>query len=438
MRDITKYPRKFKIIRESDPKIRRKQLSQLKRDPYTNAELRGFLRDLFDNDIRYNLNTAQLKKEYGKHKLYKLLRQSMQAGYIQRKAILTPYNNHQGYRKDYHYLLAEMPIFRSNFASSLIEKKEVLECPHFECTLKWDSKEVKIKEKKEKKKKQVSIPKSKNALPNGDKPPNPPLSLFSRDKVKIKMQLYHGLVEEYTEPIVSMAIDRMNVYMADTGKYQKYECHGAKLKHWLEKDAEQYRSKLEKQKQEAEQKHREQKQREEYDRWMQQQEVIREERERQADDESERLRRRVQQNMPILQKYQRMYPNYISYDEFGLKHNGVYRFMGNVEIMSMSAENLEHDLVTRISEYEKKLELESKEAEKRTEMAVESNKDGQVVCVVKKMETQSKIGHSVLNQTHAIQKSPRNIGYQAQMDQNRWKNQLTSVLKSYGTYPMRS
>lgn len=429
MKDITKYPRKFKIIRESDPKLRRKQLSQLKRDPYTNAELRGFLRDLFDNDIRYNLNTAQLKKEYGKHKLYKLLKHSIQAGYIQRKSILTPYNNHQGYRKDYHYLLAETPIFRSNFASSLIEKKEVLECPHFECTLKWDSKEIKIKEKKDKKKKQVSIPKSNNTLPNGDKPPNPPLSLFSRDQVKIKQELYEGLVEEYTEPIVSMAIDRMNVYMADTGKYQKYECHGAKLKQWLAKDAEQYAAKLEKEKQKQER----QKQ---YAKYLEEQQRQHELKEMQSKLDSERLRERSLQNLPILEKYKQMYPGYISWDKHSIA-NGTYSFMGKIEIMSMSAENLEHDLITRISEYEKKLELESKQAEKRTEMGVESNNNAQVVCVVKKMETQSKIGHSVLNHTHPIQKSPRNIGYQAQMDQNRWKNQLTSVLKSYEMYPMK-
>lgn len=431
-----KYPKKFTVIRESDARLRRKQLSQLKRDSHTNAELRGFLRDLFDNDINYNLNTKQLKKEYGKYKLYKLLRQSISAGYMQRKVILTPHDNYQGYRKDYHYILSETPIFRDNFTSSLIEKNEVSQCPHLQCTVKWDSKEIKIKrEKKEKKKKQVLEPKSIPSLPTGDTPEPP--SLFLKGKVKIKQQLYNGLVEEYTEPIVSMAIDRMNTYMEQSGKYRGYPCHGKKLKQWLEKDAEQYRAKIEKQKLEAEKQQRDEQQRERYAQWLQQQEIRREEREKQATDESERLRRRVQKNMPILQKYQRMYPNYISYDEFGLQHNGVYRFMGNVEIMSLSEENLEHDLMTRILEYESKLEKISKESEKRTEIGVESNNDRHVACVVKKIKRQAKIGHSVLNQRYLVQKSPEKIGYQAQMAHDKWKNQLNSVLKSYGRYPMK-
>lgn len=435
MKDVTKYPRKFKIIRQSDPKLRRKQLSQLKRDPYTNAELRGFLRDLFDNDIRYNLNTAQLKKEYGKHKLYKLLKHSMQAGYIQRKSILTPYNNHQGYRKDYHYLLAETPIFRSNFSSSLIEKKEGLECPHFECTLKWDSKEVKIKEKKEKKKKQLSIPKSNKTLTDGDKPPKPPLSLFLRDQVKIKQQLYDGLVEEYTEPIVSMAIDRMNVYMAETGKYQKYECHGAKLKQWLAKDAEQYRQKLAKQEIEKQQAIQSKQKDQEIARYQ----LIEKQREQRMAQESARRAKdieiRAREKRFIIEKYMRQYPDYIKQSQIDLC-NGVYWYMGECRIIG---NDVEVELEKLIASHNK-LGNHShfvEDSEKRTEMAVESNKDEQVVCVVKKNEIQSKILFSVLNQANSKEKSSTNIGYQAQIDQSRWKNKLNSLLKCYERYPMK-
>lgn len=437
MKDVTKYPRKFSFIRSENPRQRVKDLRNIERNKNLSFELRGFLRFFSSHSENFNISTKMLKKDKSKHTIYRLLKQAINAGYIQRKSVLVPHDNHQGYRKDYHYIVSETPIFRDNFSYSIIEKNEVSQCPRLQCPLIADSLSNRIvKEKKEKKKKQVSIPKSTNTLPNGDKPPTPPLSLFSRDQVKIKQELYNALVEEYTEPIVTMAIDRMNAYMEQSGKYRGYACHGAKLKHWLEKDAHQYRSKLEKQKQEAEQKQREQKQREEYARWMQQQEEMRLEKERHAQEEANRMELRVKQNMPILEKYKRMYPSYISWDKYSIA-NGTYSFTGRVEIMSMSAENLEHDLITRISEYEKKLELESKEAEKRTEMGVESNNDAQVVCVVKKMETQSKIGHSVLNQTYPIQKSPRNIGYQAQLNQNRWKNQLNSVLKSYGTYHMK-
>jgi hypothetical protein len=441
----SKYPRKFKVIREQNSLLRKKQLSQLKHDPYTNAELRGFLRDLFDNDIRYNINTHQLKKTYGKHKLYKLLNNAIEIGYIQRNEVLTRYNNHQGYRKDYHYILAEMPIFRPNFESDLIEKKSVLECPHFECTLKWDSKENKVKkEKKEKKKPKVCKPEKLLQKPNGDKPPNPPLLFFERDQVRIKKEIYDSLIEEYTEPIVTMAIERMNAYIHESGKYLSYTCHGAKLRSWLAKDAAQYQKKLQKQEQE------EQNQREN-DAYAQQLALIeaqKQQKELEQKTINDAREAKARANESIVEKYMEQHATWIKMDS---RHrmNGVYQFMG--EYQFLHEDNVEEKIQSMI---QKQVQSERDFAEscagygevfkehqvfkEHTERHQKCDEINEVVCSVKKTEIEAKISHSVLNLSYPVEKSPRKMKFQNTSAQIKWKSQLNSVLKSYGRYPMQS
>lgn len=424
-----KYPRKFTFVRSNNPRQRAKDLRNLERNPNLSFELIGFLKSLCSHSEKFNLSPRMLKKGKSKHTIYRLLKQGIEAGYIQRKSILVPHNNHQGYRKDYHYLLAETPIFSQNMLPSFIDKKSVLQCPGLQCTLKPDRLSNKmIKEKKEKKKKPISISKICETTTLGDKPPNPPLSFFLNDQVRIRRDVYDSLIAEYTEPILTMAIDRMNTYIQESGKYLRYECHGAKLRAWLAKDAKNYLAKQEKNRIEEESKRN-------YAEWLENQESIRVQKEKLAAENEKRLHMRVQKNIPILEKYQKMYPGYITWDKYSLG-NGTYNFLGRVEIMSISPQNLEHDLITRINQHEKKKELYRQEAQERTEKTIECDKNGYVVYNIKKQEIQSQIGHSVLNLGQSIQKPSTENTIKSGYYNFKFKNQMNSLLKSYGKYPM--
>ena len=433
MKSTNKYPRKFKIIRDENPRVRRKQLSELKRDPYTNSELRGFLRDLYDNDIKYNINTFYLKKTYGKHKLYKLLRNAISAGYLQRRIVLTPHNNHQGYRKDYYYILAETPVFRQNSSCSFIDKKYDLQCPHLQYTLKWDSKEIKEKEKKEKKKKPISVPKICQTPTLGDTPPNPPLFFFSTNQVRIRQDVYDSLIAEYTEPIVTMAIDRMNAYMADTGKYQKHECHGAKLRAWLAKDAVQYRAKLEKQKQQAERQQQEEIERQRYALYLEAQRQKELEKQRIKQQNALLIAKRAEEKRDIIQNYAQRYPQWIKQSKMDLV-NGVYWYMGECRIIG---DDIEEELENLIGSHILSSDHRQDDRE-RTERAIECDKNVDVVYNIKKQEMQIQIGHSVLNLIPSVLKCPQKNALKLGICNFRFKSQMNSLLKSYGQYPMGS
>lgn len=193
----------------------------------------------------------------------------------------------------------------------------------------------------------IEIPKKeiKKGRKKGASPSTPPPPLFLKDQVKIKQSLYDALVAEYTEPIVAMAIDRMNAYMEKTGRYKQYKCHGAKLRHWLTQDADQYAAKLRKQTQEMESQR-------EYARWLEAQEQRKIEKQKQEQLQADQEKALIQKHMPIVQKYMQQFPHAVKMSKY--IHNGICEVVdpsNTTHYVMMTQTDFEPQLTRRLSEF---------------------------------------------------------------------------------------
>lgn len=392
-------------------------------DPRYHPDAVNLISHALRHDDNFKKAIPRLKERFGPSGYRRRKRLAMECGLLKVFTYFVP-GNVGGMHKRYRYEIYENPYENEAIFYRQIQCVDSSSTGIDTCMRKL----VREKEKKEKKKKQALEPKSIPSLPTGETPEPP--SLLLKGKVKIIQKLYDGLVEEYTEPIVTMAIARMNTYMEQSGKYRRYACHGEKLRAWLAKDVEQYRKKLAKQEREKEESIKRKQRDEEIARYQ----LIQREREQRMAEESARTAKDIEisarEKRSIIEKYMQQYPDCIKQSKMDLV-NGVYWFMGECRIIGDDVE----------MELEKLLAIHNKSqihnSEKLTEIGIESNNNAEVVCSVKKIQKQSKIGRYVVNQPYPVQKSTTEIGYQAQIDQSRWKNQLNSLLKCYARYPMK-
>lgn len=185
----------------------------------------------------------------------------------------------------------------------------------------------------------------KKGRKKGASPSTPPAPLFSKDQVRIKQSTYDALVQEYKEPIVAMAIDRMNAYMQKTGRYKQYKCHGAKLRHWLTQDADKYEIKLKKQTQEMDSQ-------KEYARWLQAQEERKIEKEKQQKLQADQEKVLIERHMPILQKYIQKFPNVVKMSKY--IQNGICELVDSsntIHYLMMTQTDFEPQLTRKIDEF---------------------------------------------------------------------------------------
>lgn len=392
-------------------------------DPRYHPDAVNLISHALRHDDNFKKSIPKLKERFGPSGYRRRKRLAMECGLLKVFTYFVP-GNVGGMHKRYRYEVYENPHENEAILHRQIQCVDSSSTGIDTCMRKL----VREKEKKEKKKKQALEPKSIPSLPTGETPEPP--SLLLKGKVKIIQKLYDGLVEEYTEPIVTMAIERMNTYMDQSGKYRGYACHGEKLRAWLAKDAEQYRDKLAKQEREKEEAiERKAKEEEAYRHQMAEQQR-RERMDEESDKRAREIQRRAEQKKAVLSRYQKRYSEWIKQSKMDLV-NGVYWFMGECRIIG---DDVELELEKLIAIHNKS---KMHNSEKLTEIGIESNNNAEVVCSVKKIQTQSKIGRYVVNHPYPVQKSTTEIGYQAQIDQSRWKNQLNSLLKCYTRYPMK-
>lgn len=193
----------------------------------------------------------------------------------------------------------------------------------------------------------IEIPKKeiKKGRKKGASPSTPPTPLFLKDQVKIKQSLYDALVAEYTEPIVAMAIDRMNVYIQKTGRYTQYKCHGARLRHWLTQDADKYEVKLKKQKQEMESQ-------KEYARWLEAQEQRKIEKQKEEKLQVDQEKALIQKHLPIMQKYLHQFPHVVKMSKY--MQNGICEMIdpsNTTHYLMMTQTDFEAQLTRKLSEF---------------------------------------------------------------------------------------
>lgn len=299
--------------------------TELNRDSSISPQCRWLITLLLGNKDNFTISPKQIinhvKSFMGRDKVYKTIKEAINAGYMVREEVRRP-NPRGGMLKSYTYKVFEIPIFKKFYRYT-----------DDQYTGNTYTKEILITKK------------IKKGRKKGASPSTPPAPLFLKDQVRIKQSTYDALVQEYKEPIVAMAIDRMNAYMQKTGRYKQYKCHGAKLRHWLTQDADKYEIKLKKQTQEMDSQR-------EYARWLQAQEERKIEKEKQEKLQEDQDKVLIEKHMPILQKYIQKFPDVVKMSKYS--QNGICELVDSsdtIHYLMMTDNDFEPQLTRKLDEF---------------------------------------------------------------------------------------
>lgn len=215
----------------------------LLRDQSISPECRWLICYLLANTEGYTINIRQVinhlsPKEVGKtnwcgkDKVYALVNEAIEAGYISREVITSSASNGGGLKRT-RYLVAESPKFKK-----FHRRPENQDAGDQDAGL-TDNKNSNPKNKQLKEEEE-----------GGGKPPNPPPApMFSEGNVRMPEHLHEKLVAEFGASLISKMVQKLDDYSYTNPKrFKGYGCHSRIIRKWIRDDMEKEPSKASAQK----------------------------------------------------------------------------------------------------------------------------------------------------------------------------------------------
>jgi hypothetical protein len=270
--------------------------TEINRDSSISPACRWLITYLLSNKESFVINIKQIinhiKPFMGRDKVYKIVNEAINAGYICREELKRP-NPKGGMLKYYNYIISEIPKF-----------KKFYRCTDDQYPGKTYAKEIPISNKIEKEK---NYKKEKEVKEE---------SMHIHGCISLPHSLYDDAVKKHTKPFIDHIIDRMDTYYSThPDRAQKQGCYASKLQFWIRNELKNKQRK----KQSEELAFR---QKEEEDRKFQiQQEQIQADKEKKRIEQQKAFVEKVQANRPIVEKYIEKYPGIVRIS--GMIWNGI-------------------------------------------------------------------------------------------------------------------
>lgn len=295
------------------------------RDKNISPECSWLIAHLLSHSDNFKIKVKQiifhLKGRWGRDKVYNIINEAIEAGYIDRQEYLKD-NPHRGFTKCYNYMVSEEPRF-----------KKCLQRPDFQYTENTDTLEITTIKKEE-----------KENIYTKEKEPKKIEAMYTSGHVKMAQSQYDSLVAIHGITKVHDVIDRMNDYAEIyPDKFRKYQSHSAVVRSWIRRDSEKPMNR--KQIEELEEKKKE----EQRQIMREQEKAIEAIKEKKRMQEQAEFNQKVKQNLPILEKYMQKYASVLKI--YGLVANGLYEIndkKGKSYIYPFTEDNFEIRLEAKL------------------------------------------------------------------------------------------
>lgn len=299
------------------------------RDKTISPECSWLIAHLLSHSDNFKIKVKQiifhLKGRWGRDKVYNIINEAIEAGYIDRQEYLKD-NPHRGFTKCYNYMVSEEPRF-----------KKFLQRPDFQYTENTDTLEITTIKKEE-----------KENIYTKEKEQKKEREIFSSGHVKMFKSEYETLVSLHGEKKIEDIIERMNDYAEIyPDKFKKYCSHAAVVRSWIRKDSQQPMNR--KQIEELELKKKE----EQKLLMQQQEEAMQKIKEKQRAIQQAEFNKKLEKNLPILKKYIQKYSAVLKI--YGLVENGLYEITdkkGASYIYPFTEDNFEMRLHEKLRDIE--------------------------------------------------------------------------------------
>jgi hypothetical protein len=186
------------------------------RDESISPECRWLIIYMLSMKDGWKINVKQIyshvKKFVGRDRVYKILEEAIEAGYLLKQ------DNFKGnLKKGCTYYLSESPKFKKCFRHPGFQETENQEALSNNNSSSYE----------EEKREGVKTP----------EPPPTPIFYQIHKRVKMKMELYDKLCEEFGVPKIIEMMDRLDEY-ADINpkRFKQYACHAAVIRKWIRDD----------------------------------------------------------------------------------------------------------------------------------------------------------------------------------------------------------
>jgi hypothetical protein len=192
------------------------------RDESISPECRWMLIYLLSMKDGWKLKIVQIykhvKKFIGKNRVYELVQEAIEAGYIYREE-----KKVGNLKCGVTYFIAESPKFKKCFRRSDFREAESRDPENHEA-LSNNNSSITIEEK-EKQGEQA--------------PPTPPLSLplFTLNQITMAQEDYDKLCEQFGADVVKTKLEELDDYSRNTPKkFKEYKCHATTIRQWIRRD----------------------------------------------------------------------------------------------------------------------------------------------------------------------------------------------------------
>lgn len=171
---------------------------------------------------------AHTKKFIGRNRVYELVQEAIEAGYIYREEKMVG-----NLKCGVAYFISESPKFKKCFRRSDFRETEPRDTENREA-LSNNNKDSLIES--------LDIKKKQEREEEGSSPPTPPSPslFFSLGNVKMEQAKYEKLCADYGKQEVTEKIEEFDEYSrSKPKKFKEYACHAATVRSWLRRDNKQ-------------------------------------------------------------------------------------------------------------------------------------------------------------------------------------------------------